>query len=178
MACYWNKFLNKEWGQCVPQHINCCRIRISRYISLVHSFLHFHEVKKVCVVCFWHHNIRLLIGFLPVRDTWTHCSAHDSKKVPHLWFKPSYRTACHPVATNQTYRSHCCDRKARVASAQSFTLWQQATTEITCHDHSVIACSRHIYVVLFFAHIPFVVSRTFNATSAKRLQQHQLPLVA
>jgi len=27
---------------------------------------------------------------------------------------------------------------------QSFTLWQQATIEITCHDHSVIACSRHI----------------------------------
>jgi len=38
-----------------------------------------------------------------------------------------------------------CDRKALVASAQSFTLWQQATTEITCHDHSIIACSRHIY---------------------------------
>jgi len=31
---------------------------------------------------------------------------------------------------------NCCDRKAWVASAQSFTLWQQATTEITCCDHS------------------------------------------
>ena len=40
----------------------------------------------------------------------------------------------------------CCDRKSRAACAQSFALWQQATIEITCHDHSIIACSRHIYV--------------------------------
>jgi len=40
----------------------------------------------------------------------------------------------------------CCDRKSRAAWAQSFALWQQATIEFTCHDHSIIACSRHIYV--------------------------------
>jgi len=40
----------------------------------------------------------------------------------------------------------CCDRKSRAAYAQSFALWQQATIELTCHDHSIIACSRHIYV--------------------------------
>jgi len=40
---------------------------------------------------------------------------------------------------------YCCDRKARAASAQSFTLWQQATIEITPRDHSVIVCSRHVY---------------------------------
>jgi len=71
----------------------------------------------------------------------------------------------------QTY--YCCDRKSRAAYAQSFALWQQATTEFTCHDHSprtlvvtfngsqvnigrastprshdhsFIACLRHIYV--------------------------------
>ena len=38
----------------------------------------------------------------------------------------------------------CCDRKTRAASPQSFALWQQATTEITCHDHSIIACWSHI----------------------------------
>jgi len=38
-------------------------------------------------------------------------------------------------------------------------------------DHSVIACSRHVYMVLFFAHIPFVVNRAFSATPMKRLQQ-------
>ena len=43
-------------------------------------------------------------------------------------------------------RRHCCDRKSRAACAQSFALWQQATIEFTCHDHSIIACSRHIYV--------------------------------
>jgi len=31
----------------------------------------------------------------------------------------------------------------------------------------------HIYVVLFFAHIPFVVNCTFNATPVERLQQYQ-----
>ena len=40
---------------------------------------------------------------------------------------------------------YCCDRKSRAAYAQSFALWQ-ATIEITCHDHSIIACSHHIYV--------------------------------
>ena len=37
-------------------------------------------------------------------------------------------------------------------------------------DHSIIACSRHIYMVFFFAHIPFMVNH--NATPAERLQQH------
>ena len=41
---------------------------------------------------------------------------------------------------------HCCDRKSRAECAQGFALWQQATIEYTCHDHSIIACSRHIYV--------------------------------
>jgi len=62
----------------------------------------------------------------------------------------------------------------RSESAQSFALWQQATIEITCHDPSIIACLRHIYMVLFFAHIPFVVNRTFNATPAERLQYETL----
>ena len=47
----------------------------------------------------------------------------------------------------------CCDRKARAACAQSFVLWQQATIEITCHDHTITACSCHIYVsVVLRAH--------------------------
>ena len=44
------------------------------------------------------------------------------------------------------YWYYCCDRKSRAAYAQSFALSQQATIEFTCHDHSVIACSRHIHV--------------------------------
>jgi len=39
---------------------------------------------------------------------------------------------------------------------QNFTLWQQATIEYTRRDHSIIAYSRHIYMVLFLVHIPFV----------------------
>ena len=33
-------------------------------------------------------------------------------------------------------RWYCCDRKSRAAYVQSFALWQQATIEFTCHDHS------------------------------------------
>jgi len=60
--------------------------------------------------------------------------------------------------------------KARAACAQSFALWQQATMEIMRCNRSIIACSRHVYLVLFFAHIPFVVNHTFNATPPERLQ--------
>ena len=42
--------------------------------------------------------------------------------------------------------------KARPACAQSFALWQQATTEIMHRSHSIIACSRHIYIVVLRAH--------------------------
>jgi len=49
--------------------------------------------------------------------------------------------------------SKCCDRKARAACAQSFTLCQQATIEITRRDHSIIACSFHVYMgVVLRAH--------------------------
>ena len=63
----------------------------------------------------------------------------------------------------------CWDQKARAANAQSFTLWQQATIEITWRDHPIIACSWHIHKwVLFFAHIPFMVNRTFNECQQRR----------
>ena len=38
------------------------------------------------------------------------------------------------------------DQKARAASVQSFPLWQQTKIEIIQRDHSVFACSRHIYL--------------------------------
>jgi len=63
-----------------------------------------------------------------------------------------------------------CDRKSWAACAQSFAPWQQATIEITWRDHSIIACSRHIHLFLFFAHIPFAVNHTINATPTERLQ--------
>jgi len=36
---------------------------------------------------------------------------------------------------------------------------------------TIIACSRHVYI-LFFAHIPFVVNHTINATPTERLQHY------
>jgi len=53
----------------------------------------------------------------------------------------------------QNWECNCCDRKDRAESAQSFTLWRQTTIEITCRDHCIIACSRHIYMgVILRAH--------------------------
>ena len=69
---------------------------------------------------------------------------------------------------------YCCYLKARAASAQSFTLWQQAKIEFTWQYHSIIACSCHVYMGVVFVHIPFVVNRAFSTTPAKRLQQHHL----
>jgi len=44
-----------------------------------------------------------------------------------------------------TAKIYCCDRKSRAACAQSFALWQQATTEIKLAISLTIACSRYIY---------------------------------
>jgi len=70
-------------------------------------------------------------------------------------------------------RLYFCDRKSRAAYAQSFAPWQQATIEITRQDNSIIACSRHTHIFLFFAHILSVVNHTINATPPERLQQYQ-----
>ena len=95
---------------------------------------------------------------------------------------------------------HCCGRKAWAASVQSFTLWQQASIEIrrslllsplvstincslasqallevTQQDDSnritlsLLVCATFVWA-LFFAHIPFVVNRTFNAMPTERLK--------
>jgi len=44
---------------------------------------------------------------------------------------------------------YCCDRKARAACEQSFTLRQQATIEIMRRNHSIIACLRHIHIYIY-----------------------------
>jgi len=51
-------------------------------------------------------------------------------------------------------RRFCCDRKSRAACAKSFALWQQVTIEITCHDHSIIACSLHQYMSVILRALP------------------------
>ena len=56
----------------------------------------------------------------------------------------------------------CCDQKPRTASAQSFTLWQQAIIEITYRDPSIIACSRHIYLCVALCAHPICVESHFQ----------------
>jgi len=54
-----------------------------------------------------------------------------------------------------------CNQKARTASAQSFTLWQQAIIEITRRDYS-FACSRHIYLCVALCAHPFCAESHFQ----------------
>jgi len=88
-----------------------------------------------------------------------------------------------------------CDRKSRAACAQSFAPWQQATIEImrrnlssrtlvvtfnrsqvnigrasTSHSLLLSLARATCIMVLFFAHIPFVVNHTINATPPEWLQ--------
>ena len=79
-----------------------------------------------------------------------------------------------PGTTSTSWSQHhvVAIGKPRAACVQSFALWQQATMEVARRGHSIIACSHHVYIVLFFAHIPFVVNHTFNATPAERFQQY------
>jgi len=92
---------------------------------------------------------------------------------------------------------YCCDQKFRAAYVQRFALWQQATIEFTCHDHSprtrvvtfngsqvnigrasmpqsLFYClfAPRICMVLFFTHILFVVNHIINATPLERLHQY------
>ena len=62
-------------------------------------------------------------------------------------------TCCH----QQKIFGYSFDQKAWVTSVQSVTLWQQATIEITCHNHSIIAHLYHLHIsaIPIFVHIPF-----------------------
>jgi len=76
-------------------------------------------------------------------------------------------------ALRHLQKYYCCDRKSRAECARSIASWQQATMEIMRRNFSlIIACSRHANIFLFFAHIPFVVNHTINATPPERLQHY------
>jgi len=76
---------------------------------------------------------------------WTTSSAVSTAW--HYNSEPGSCAVCYrQVLPEQWILVYCCDRKSRAEYAQSFALWEQATIEFTCHDHSIIACSRHIHV--------------------------------
>jgi len=68
----------------------------------------------------------------------------------------------------------CCDKKARAASAQSFTLWQQVTIEITWWDHSIIAYWHHMCMGIALNARTVWVNRTFSTIPIEGLQKHRL----
>jgi len=89
----------------------------------------------------------------------THRQLRGCNNIPSFLQRttPIARSLCEGCTWNGFHilvtETFCCDRKVRVASGHSFTLWQQATIEITRRNHSVIACSRRIYIgVILRAH--------------------------
>jgi len=163
------------------EHSHCCRDPLS-----VQSFIFSN--------CFWNYLTAISSGFaekikeqrrLPHFPLWPglHCLAIFIR----LWCNKRVWTQSLSIHCLQcsiqrqvSYMPSCGRTKLRLVlyhcnqcrkSVQSFTLWQQATIEITRCDHSIIACSCHLYMVLFFAHILFGVNRAFSATPTERLQQ-------
>jgi len=95
---------------------------------------------------------------------------------PHLshvlCVKPELRT----TLTSWSQHHFLAIGKTQSAYAQSFTLWQQATIEFTCHDHSIIACSCHVHSAFLRGHLVRGESHNqHNATGElQQLQAHFL----
>jgi len=91
---------------------------------------------------------------------------------------------------------YCCDLRSESPSGMCAKLYTVAASNNRCHSprtlvitfnrshvnigraytpRSLYYClfAPHIYTVLFFTHIPFVVNHTFNATPTERLQQYE-----
>jgi len=70
------------------------------------------------------------------------------------WTAQCFVKALHSTTSTSWSQHHfAAIGEARAPCAQSFTLWQQATTEFTCHDHYCCLFAPQTYLV--FAHIPF-----------------------
>ena len=140
-------------------------------------------VDKFCIVC---QNLRICKSFCfrtiqPLHINRTHLTFIGK----NLFYKNKFNLfilldviSCE-VVYDQITKYHLSSlvllrSESRAACAQSFAPWQQATIEITRRDHSIIACSRHIDIFLFFEHIPFVVNHTINLTPPERLQQYYI----
>jgi len=62
----------------------------------------------------------------------------------NVWYKNSVVSQSNIVLTHTHTDIVAIGKPERQVCKASH--WQQATIEITCHDHSIIACSRHAYM--------------------------------
>jgi len=94
--------------------------------SAKHEFVEsWQQYSSGTLLCYWN------LCFLT--STSVTCPAPCSLNMAMLMTRPS------------SFLTSSCDRNARAANAQSFTLWRQATIEITCHDHPYCLFAPHIY---------------------------------
>jgi len=113
--------------------------------------------------------IRKLVGLL-LNQTWLVCQAYillqsesPSGMCAKLCTVAASNNKDHAQRSLFAYANH---------NVQSFTSSYQQRLR---HDHSIIPCSRHIYMVLFFSHILFMVNHAFSEIPAERLQQRHEP---
>jgi len=60
--------------------------------------------------------------------------------------------------TKNSWNCRCCDKFAKL-----HTVAANNNRDRTRRNHPVVVCLRQLHTILFFAHTPFVVNRTFNA---------------
>jgi len=121
------------------------------YTKIVHRmFIKFHSNQPKTRIYEWRCSSRTSRSWRITQSTYHH--RRGCNNIPSFLQRtaPIARSLCEGWTPHDLHilvtAPFCCDRKSRAACAQSFALWQQATIEFTCHDHSNIACSRHIYV--------------------------------
>jgi len=179
----WNYLFEKLIERKVLLQLEILSDKYAKLCTVAASNNRVHLTRSLCYCLFAPHIYMVLfLMHLPfmVNRAFSATPAESLQQHPLLF--TTNRTIVHSFCKGFTWHNlhilvtapFCCDWKARVACAQSFTLWQQATIEFTLQNHPIIACSCHIYMVLFFAHIPFKVNRLFSAMPTKRL--HSVPI--
>jgi len=108
------------------------------------------------IACSWHiHKWVIFFAHIPfmVNRTFNECQQRRCNNIPSFYNKQHRshvlfaKSAPGMTLNIQVTAPFCCDWKAQVANAQSFTLWQQATIQITQWDRSIIACSCHMLCI-------------------------------
>jgi len=115
--------------------------------------------RSFCEVCTWH-NLHILV-------TAPFCC--DRKSPSGMCAK--LRTVAAISNRVHTKRSLSSSLLARTINCSPGSQARGHSPRSLHRDHSIISCLRHMYMVLFFAHIPFVVNRAISATPTESLQQ-------
>jgi len=197
-SIYWNvaRFKSKSKYMFISDHFHVLGMRMTRSMFLAlrptslrgkYANLHTvaasknrdHPTRSLYYYCLFTSHLFVCCSLPTSRSWWITLSmqrqVRDSKNFLSFlqWTAPIARSFCEVGTWHHLHilftAPLCCEWKGWVASAQSFTLWQQATIE----THVMLILSPLVHAtyiwVLFFKHIPFLVNRTFNTERLQHL---------